>query len=358
MEGKIYEYRGVEGLVYAELIDDSSAGISYGEVKTLAGVAEIGKETDSNSETHYYSNMPAIVVTSEGSDTLTISASAIPLEVLADITGQTYDASKAMLVEGERTPKYFAIGYITSTTSGEQMYVWRLKGMFNIPGQTVATKNNGTDANGQELTYTGIDTIHKFTYNGENAKAVTVNASKGLVDVSGYFDSVQTPDTIEAIVPSITLSTSTANGYIGETETLTATTVPVDAVVTWTSSDNTTATVSNGLVTYIKEGTATITASITFNGEVLSATCAVTVAKPSVTVSSETATVAVGSDVTLTATTVPADATVTWTSADGEKATVEGGVVHGVAQGEVVITASITVAENEYTDSCTVTVTA
>lgn len=70
----------------------------------------------------------------------------------------------------------------------------------------------------------------------------------------------------------------------------------------------------------------------------------------------ETASVDVESTVTITATTNPADATVTWTSSDDTVATVDGGVVTGVAKGTATITASITVEGKEYTAACVVTV--
>lgn len=195
---KIYEYRGVEGLVYAPVTADTSEAITFGAVKDLAGVAEISKTTDSTDEAHYYDNIPAIVVSSTGSDEITISTSAIPLDVLADITGQYYDTTTGMFVEQERTPKYFAIGYKTKTTDGVNMLVWRLKGRFNIPDQTNATENDGTDANGQEITFTGINTIHKFTKTSASAKGITVDTSVNAVDEDDFFEAVQTPDTVKA----------------------------------------------------------------------------------------------------------------------------------------------------------------
>jgi phi13 family phage major tail protein len=195
---QIYEYRGVSGLVYAKVTKDDKTGYATGTVKPLAGVAEISKSTESSNEAHYYDNLPAVVVSSTGSDEITISASAIPLDVLADITGQYYDETTGTFVEKERTPKYFAIGYQTKTTSGDVMYVWRLKGTFNIPDQTSQTEDDGTDANGQEITFTGISTTHKFTKTTSAAKAVTVDTGLGLANVTNFFDSVQTPDTIEA----------------------------------------------------------------------------------------------------------------------------------------------------------------
>lgn len=201
---KIFEYRGVEGLVYAEVTKDNNntgtgEGYVTGTVKPLAGVAEISKSSDSASEAHFYDNIPAVVITSTGADTVTISASAIPLDVLADITGQTYDSTTGTYIEEERQQKYFAIGYQTKNTDGETVYVWRLKGTFNIPDQTNATENEGTDANGQELVYTGISTTHKFTKTTKPAKAVNVNTALDLVAaIDDFFDAVQTPDTITA----------------------------------------------------------------------------------------------------------------------------------------------------------------
>lgn len=83
---------------------------------------------------------------------------------------------------------------------------------------------------------------------------------------------------VETIVPSIELDRSSITIVEEGTYTLTATTVPASAVVTWTANPTSVATVSsNGLVTGVSEGTATITASITEQGETLTDTCTVTV---------------------------------------------------------------------------------
>lgn len=196
---EIVEYRGVEGLVAAEVLtDDDSNGYTTGTVFAIAGVAEISKTTDSSNEAHYYDNIPAVVVSNTASDEVTISASAIPLDVLAEITGQNYDDTTGALIEGPRDVKYFAIGYKTQKTNGDEMYVWRYKGTFSIPDQTNATQNDGTDANGQEIVYTGISTTKKFNKTGKGAKALVVDVAKNLADVSTFFDEVTTPDDLEA----------------------------------------------------------------------------------------------------------------------------------------------------------------
>lgn len=199
---EIVEYRGVSGLVAAEVLTDDNGADGYttGEVFAIAGVAEISKSTESSIDSHYYDNIPAVIVTSTGPDTVNINASAIPLDVVAKLTGQKYHEETGSLIEGVRELKYFAIGYITKKTNGDEVYVWRYKGSFAVPNETSTTENDGTDAAGQELVYTGIATTHKFVSNADSkgnargAKSLYVDLGKGLANVSTFFDTVTDPD--------------------------------------------------------------------------------------------------------------------------------------------------------------------
>lgn len=243
---EIYEYRGVEGLVAAEVLQDDAEGFECGEVFDIAGVAEIGRTTENSSETKYYDNVPALVLNSTGADTVTCSVSAIDLEVLAKLTGQIWDAAKGVFIEGQREPKYFALGYKTKKTNGNEVFVWRFKGQFNIPDQTNATENEGTDANGQELVYTGISTTHKFEALGNKpAKAMNVDVAKGLADVSDFFTEVKTPDTLEA-VDTYSLTITQAEDT---TVTVTRNGTPLTSGATLHAGDVLTISVTGGTIT-------------------------------------------------------------------------------------------------------------
>lgn len=196
------EYRGIRGLVCAEVTTDTAEAFECGTPFAVCGVAELSRTTETTSEPHYYDNVPAIVIDSTGSDEVTITGSAIPFDVLAKITGQYYDETLGMFVEGERQSKYFALGYITEKTDGTEVFVWRLKGKFNIPDSTHATKDDGAEANGQELTFTGINTNRRFTAIGnKTAKAVNVDTSiNTTVKEADFFAEVQTPDTVKNAV--------------------------------------------------------------------------------------------------------------------------------------------------------------
>lgn len=203
---KIREYRGIRGLLAAEVIKDDSTGMEFGTPFPIAGVNELSKETATSSEPHYYDNVPAVVIDSVGADTVSMALSAIPFNTLSKLTGQFYDATRGLFVEGERDPKEYAIGYITKRTDGTEVFVWRLKGTFNIPSSTHNSEDDGTDANGQELVYTGINTNHKFDLTADGVtkkrtvKAVNVEQDINPQDETTFFAEVQTPDTIKVAV--------------------------------------------------------------------------------------------------------------------------------------------------------------
>ena len=203
MANAIYEFRGVKGLVAAEVLtDNDDDGYTAGTPFSIAGTAKLTKTTEQSSETHYYDDYGAIVINGEGSDTVTIDVSVIAPSVLAKLTGQTYDNTLGALYEGERQVKYFAIGYITSDTNGNEVYVWRLKGTFNVPDEEHNTKDNSASANGQQLVYTGVQTAAKFTKcGGKGAKSVVVETALEKADVSTFFEAVATPDTLKAPTP-------------------------------------------------------------------------------------------------------------------------------------------------------------
>lgn len=200
---KIYEYRGIRGLVAAKVIKDDVDGMEFGTPIPIAGVNELGKETEASSEAHYYDNVPAVVIDSVGADTVTMALSAIPFSTLAAITGQFYDETLGMFVEGERDSEYWAIGYITKRTDGTEVFVWRLKGTFNIPSSTHNTEDDGTDANGQELVYTGVNTQCKFALvkdgvtKMKTVKAVNVEQDVNPQNETEFFAEVQTPATVK-----------------------------------------------------------------------------------------------------------------------------------------------------------------
>jgi len=143
-------------------------------------------------------------------------------------------------------------------------------------------------------------------------------------------------------ITGVTLNSSTINLNMGQTTQLTATITPSNAtnkILTWTSSNTAIATVSNGLVTAVGAGTATITITTT-DGSNISTTASVTVSVVSVTgltLNSTIVSLVPTQTTQLSVTVTPPNATnkgVIWSSSDSTIATVSSsGLVTGVAIG-------------------------
>lgn len=197
MSDQVFKFRGCDNAYIAEVISDTDDAIEYGTMKKLFPLGEVGKSTSSDSATEYADNLPLLIVNSEGNDEITLTGFGISLENLALITGKTFDTSKGALIESARQVKYFALIYREKLTNGKYRYHSRLKGTFNIPNEGSATENDGTDSQGQEVTFTGIFTTHSFT-NGGPAKAVVVDTQYEGANVEDWFAAPTTPDTVKA----------------------------------------------------------------------------------------------------------------------------------------------------------------
>lgn len=206
---EIFEYRGIEDLYFAKVIKDDAEGFECETPVEISAVAEIGKKTDSASESHYYDNKPVVVVNSEGPDTYTLTVAPPALKILAQLEGKSFDETTGMLVDGERINEYYAIMYKAKGTDGKYRYVSRLKGTFAIPDETHQTEDSGTGTTNIQLTYTGIYTQHEFEkgkfeegkWEKGPAKGVVVDTRYKLADVTGFFNKVQTPDSITPTTP-------------------------------------------------------------------------------------------------------------------------------------------------------------
>ena len=202
---KYIEYRGCKGLVFAEVTtDDNETGSGHGyvtgTVTDLAGVAEISKTVSVSKVSKYYDNIAAIVITGEGEDVVTFTASIPTMKVQAAINGRVYDETLKMYIECPIVNKYYAVGYIIEDTDGTEYYIWRHKGYFVAPDETSATKDEGTDGNNMSLEYHGIYTIHEFANGGgSNVKKHIKSykmANDGTLDLSSFFATVTSPDTV------------------------------------------------------------------------------------------------------------------------------------------------------------------
>lgn len=164
-------------------------------------------------------------------------------------------------------------------------------------------------------------------------------------------------------VESVSLNKSSVAIIAGESVTLVVTVSPSNATnknVSWHSSDESVATVSNGRVTALKAGSAVITVTAEDGGK--TAICQVSV-KPkivnvqSVSLNKSSITLTEGESTTLTAVVSPSNATnknVRWSSSDASVASVVNGKVTALKAGSSTI--KVTTEDGGLTASCQVVV--
>ena len=312
-------------------------------------------------------------------DEVTLTATVKPDDATdKTVTWSTSDASVATVTGGK--VKALKPGNVTITAAaGEKSAQCAVTVQAKVIPVTSVTldKTTLTLTEGDETTLTATvkpdDATDKtVTWSTSDASVATVTDGKvkalkaGTATITAKAgDKTSTcAVTVQAKVIPVTsmwLDKSELELTEGDEAVLTATVMPenaTDKTVTWTSSNTSVATVTNGKVKAVKAGTATITAKA---GD-KSAKCTVTVlpsfiAVTSVTLDKTTLGLVEGDQAVLTATVSPDNATepaVTWTTSNASFATVEDGMVTAVKAGTAVITAKA----GDKSAKCTVTVTA
>ncbi len=214
---------------------------------------------------------------------------------------------------------------------------------------------NWNDINGTKVGLTGTLENTDVTGTLENTD-VCIKAFTSFVDASA-----------EIPVTGIELNNSTVSVEEGSTVTLLETVKPSTATnknVTWSSANEDVATVNGGVVTAKKKGTTTITVTTEDGGK--TASCEVTVnekkqeiiAVQSISLDKQEISLGVGKTGRLVEKIIPSTATnknVTWSSANEDVATVNGGVVTAKKKGTTTIT--VTTEDGGKIASCKINVT-
>ena len=205
-----------------------------------------------------------------------------------------------------------------------------------------------------------VDSSGMVTALSAGSATITARTADG-----GYTATCALTITGTIAVSSVILNKTTATVGVGSTTQLVATVLPTNATnkaVVWSSSDITKATVNatSGVVTGVATGSATITATTDDGGK--TATCVVTVVTSvpvtGVGLNQNTAFLAIGSTLQLTATVQPANATntaVIWSTSNINRATVDSsGIVTATGAGTANIV--VTTTDGSFTATCAVTV--
>lgn len=200
-----------------------------------------------------------------------------PLKISLSSTSKTIYVGKTAKLQATITPAELYTGKNLKWTSSSSTAV-----SLSIGG------TKGDSYNGVETLYT-LPSAGAITLTGNVAGTSTITCET----LDGTVKAICNVTVITQIVPisSITINKTSLSLSVDETATLSASVLPQDATysdITWASSNSKVATVNtNGRVTAISAGKATITAKATSStGTIHSASCTVTVTNPIIPITS------------------------------------------------------------------------
>lgn len=203
-----------------------------------------------------------------------------------------------------------------------------------------------------------------YSWSSSNSDVVTVSngtvsaVGKGsaTVTVSSNGKTASCPVTVQDY--SLSLSETYVSMFAGESKSISASGAPSGTTVNWSSSNSRVATVSNGRISAVASGNATITAQFTSGGRNYSAACQVNVSETGLTLSQYSISdLYVGGTANLSASTSPSGQSVSWSSSNSNVATVSNsGKVTAVGAGSATITARFVYGGTTYSESCSVSV--
>ena len=208
------------------------------------------------------------------------------------VTTNAEDGMQYAGIESNTGIKYSHVRtYTINTPSNVTATYLEIKARSNYTAEYVAANWGtvlGTDYSDEALPFSDEEPQTKYFQIASPAAGADLSFSPGGNQWQGYI-TVHTNAWVAATGVELN-KTSTSIG-VGNTETLTPTFTPTNASnrnIAWTSSNTSVATVANGVVTAVAEGSATITAT-TEDGS-FTATCDVTVVLPIVTLPTGTRT--------------------------------------------------------------------
>lgn len=205
------EYRpriGLDSLYVAAILGDDANAYSVDTPVYLAPAAEASLAPATSSDVLYADDQPYETMSAEAETKITLKVTAVPIEVLAAITGRVFDAGTGQLWDNAGASPYYALGFRSLKSNGSYRYYWFLKGQFEMPSEDMATKGSKPEPKVVSLTYTAIKTIYQFDLGSidDSLKRVVGDEDTMNFDPTGWFTAVMTPAYVAG--GALTLSSS------------------------------------------------------------------------------------------------------------------------------------------------------
>lgn len=368
----------VSSVTFSAIFDETLAGKATVTVPEVDGIPEITGFSNDQSSVKLVCPEP-VVLGSTKQDAVAFWFVLPPVTLssgytltVTDVNGNEYMVSNPneSTINRREVVKVGPVRLKASTVSVDEIQLDKHELELNVGEEATLVATVLPETASQTVTWSSSD--ESVATVSETGTVTAVSAGEAVITATtvtgGKTDSctITVKDVVPVVTYRLAIAPESAEIKSGETQaftlTLTTTTDGVAATqtvsgATWTTSDESVATVANGTATGIGAGTATITAKFTPEGsdEELTASATLTVTVDAITYSlaidPESGEIKIGETqefiLTLTTTTNGEAVTqtvtgATWTSSDANIAAVANGIATGVAEGTVTITAKYT----------------
>ncbi len=288
---RFYETGVKRGVIYPAVSGTYPKGYVW---NGLTAVTESPSGADANNI--YADDIKYLVLRAAEEFGATVEAYTYPDE-FAECDGSAFVADGVSIGQQTRKPFGFCYSTILGNDEDANDHGYKLHLIYNATASPsergYQTVNDSPEAItfSWELTTTPVPVTGAYkptaciTIDSTKADSAKLDALEDILYGTENTDArLPLPDEVISImggsVSDVTLNRSNATVKVGNTITLRAVTTPAGQEVDWSSSDTDKATVSNGVVTGVAAGTATITAAL-HDDNTISDTCRVVVSTAS-----------------------------------------------------------------------------
>ena len=208
MAKRYADYRGLRGLVAAEITKDDGTEFVADKWRELEGAVSCSLEGEESTATVYRDNLGVKSVSTEGPDTATVNMDVLANKVRAWLEGRTYSETNDVYIKTPKKIGSFVFAFIGGLDDGSEEAVIMYSNTVTGGNAERNTSDDGTDVTTVEYTFTNTYTKTKFEV-GEDTpqpvKSLTIPLSTTVTEAKlfGTFtDGVSTlaPLTPDAII--------------------------------------------------------------------------------------------------------------------------------------------------------------
>lgn len=166
---KFADYRGLRGLVAAEILKDDGSTFEADKWKELEGAVSCSVEGEESSTPIFRDNLAVHNITTEGIDTANVNMDVLANKIRAWLEGRSYSEANDVYIKTPKKSKSFVFGGIGKKSDGTEEAFIFYNTTVTGGNEERNTEDDGSDVTTVEYAFAGAYTKTKFEI-GEDEK--------------------------------------------------------------------------------------------------------------------------------------------------------------------------------------------